>query len=112
MAAPRRPAHRPARFEGEYPYRLHRGAGRFPRTPLIGDFAGDEEDETGSFGYREIPKIYPTELGEERFDSIDAAVTPTNIAIGSAVVLIGIVALAYFTNKNNLQSQAEHKNIL
>jgi len=98
--AKNRPAHRPSVSAG-YPYRFHKGISRAPRTPLMGDYEGGEENEDEGFGYREIPKTYPTILGEERFDSIDEAVTPTNIAIGAAVVILAIVAIGYYTNKNN-----------
>jgi hypothetical protein len=106
-----RASHRPAAYSGEYPYRVHKGRGRAPRTPLIGDFEGGEEDVEG-FGYREMPKIYPTVIGEERIDSLESAVTPMNIAIGATLLIVGIAAYAYFTNKNNPQAQVERPNIL
>jgi len=83
-----------------------------PRTPLMGDFEAGEEDTDEGFAYREIPRVYPTVLGEERFDSLDAAVTPMNIAIGAAALLIGIGAIAYFMNRNNPQAAVERPNIL
>jgi hypothetical protein len=44
-------------------------------------------------------------LGEEKFDSLDEAVTPTNIAIGAAVVILAVVAFGYYTNMKNQQPQ-------
>ena len=89
-----------------------RGVSKQMRAPLVGDFEGGEENEEEGFGYKEISHVYPIDLGEERLDNLDAAVTPMNIAIGAAVLLIGIGAIAYFVNKNNPQAEAEHPNIL
>jgi hypothetical protein len=103
--AKNRPAHRPPAYTGGYPYRFHKGISRAPRTPLMGDYESGEENEDEGFGYREIPRTYPTLLGEEKFDSLDEAVTPTNIAIGAALVILGIVAVGYYMNRTNQSGQ-------
>ncbi len=110
--AKNRPAHRPPVYHGEYPYRLHKGRGRIPRTPLMGDFEAGEEEE-GEFTYRSIPRNYPSPMHEDHEFNLDSAVTPMNIAIGVTVAILGIAALAYFANKNNTQATAvENPNIL